>query len=237
MDEQSSWRVLDVVDKLYDSMRSYRKERCAIFIDPDSAEGFIRESALQTDFLNPDENAHWTGVQRKAHPKLKRIITGDYDEWFRWFMKWQRFNAFHIVVLVAPIRRMVEDDRRGYFDGLLTRLLTKQSVHRVVVVEQERFHPVLRKWLGNESIIEESTELRNKFGREQFVDAISSLLYGTLLSKRNLTTAAASTLFAKLNPAWEAGLQDVKLRPSLVERSHKWLYTTGYYGKEKVESL
>src|SRR5207302_3803363 len=113
----------------------------------------------------------------------------------------------------------------------------KQSVHRVVVVEQERFHPVLRKWLGNESIIEESTELRNKFGREQFVDAISSLLYGTLLSKRNLTTAAASTLFAKLNPAWEAGLQDVKLRPSLVERSHKWLYTTGYYGKEKVESL
>jgi hypothetical protein len=186
-------------------MRSYRKERCAIFIDPDSAEGF-RESGLQTDFLDSDENAHLTGVQRKAHPKLKRIIVGDYDEWFRWFMKWQRFNAFHTVVLVAPIRRMIDDDRRGYFDGLLTRLLDKQSVHRVIVVEHERFHATLRKWLGGEGVLEEPPELKNRFGREQFVDAISSLLYGTLLSKRDLSIAAASTLYSKLNPAWDAGL-------------------------------
>lgn len=130
VDQQGSWSPTDLADRIYDSSRSYRKDRCAIFIDPDSVDSLLRNSGLQADFLDPDENSHWTGVQRPVHPKLKRILVGDYDEWFHWFMKWRRFNAFHVVALVAPIRRMIDDDRRGYYDGLLTRLLSKQACTR-----------------------------------------------------------------------------------------------------------
>jgi len=170
VDEKGSWNAVEVTDKIYDNLRSYRKDRCAIFIDVDSVDSFVRESGLQADYLDPEENMHWTGLQKQMRPKhkVRRVFVGDYDEWFRWFMKWQRFNAFHIVVLVAPIRRMIDDDRRGYFDGLLTRLLDKQSIHTVIVVEEGRFHPVLRKWLGREQVFEESTELGKKFGRKQF---------------------------------------------------------------------
>ena len=50
MDEQGSWSAMDVADRIYDSLRSYRSDRCAIFIDPDSAQDFRRESGLQADF-------------------------------------------------------------------------------------------------------------------------------------------------------------------------------------------
>jgi hypothetical protein len=226
-----------VVDKIYDSLRSYRKDRCAIFIDSDSADEFLRESGLQADLLDPDLNAHWTGIRKKAHPKLKRMIAGDYDEWFRWFMKWQRFNAFHIVVLVAPIRRMIEDDKRGYFDGLLSRLLNKRSVHRLIVVEDTCFQSTVTKWLGESGSLQHVPELDGKFGKEEFRGTIASLLYGTLLSRRKLSLAAASTLFAKLNPTWESELQGAMLKGALVERRHRKFYSAGYYAKEKVESL
>jgi hypothetical protein len=42
-------------------------------------------------------------------------------------MKWQRFNAFQLLVLVRPIRRMIEDEKRGFIDGLLTRLVGSQA--------------------------------------------------------------------------------------------------------------
>ena len=238
VDEQGSWSAMDVADRIYDSLRSYRNDRCAIFIDPDSAQDFLRESGLQADFLDPEENMHWTGLQKQLRPKhkVRPVFLGDYDEWFLWFMKWQRFNAFHILVLVAPIRRMIDDDRRGYFDGLLTRLLNKPSVHRVIVVEEERFQPAVRKWIGGDDS-GDIPELKGKFGREQFMDALSSLLYGTRLSKREFSLAAANTLFSKSNPNWEADFQYIKLRPSLVERKHGTFYSAGYYAKEKVESL
>jgi hypothetical protein len=63
--------------------------------------------------------------------KWKRIIIGDYLDWFSWYMRWQRFNAFHTVVFFHPISRMAKDENRGYMDGLLTRLLNKPSLHRV----------------------------------------------------------------------------------------------------------
>jgi hypothetical protein len=236
IDQRGCWRATDVADRIYDFSRSYRKDHCAIFIDSESVDGFLRESGLQADFLDPDENSHWTGVQRPVHPKLKRILVGDYDEWFRWFMKWQRFNAFHILVLIAPIQRMIDDDRRGYFDGLITRLVNKQRVHRVIVVEEERLLPTARKWLGGEDS-DEVPEFKEKFGQRQFRDAVASLLYGTLLSNRDLYLATAGTLFSKLNPAWESALDDAKRRPSLVARRHRWFYSLGYYGTEAVESL
>ncbi len=180
---------------------------------------------------------HWTGQPRQLRPKhkVRQVFLGDYDEWFLWFMKWQRFNAFHIIVLVAPIQRMIDDDRRGYFDGLLTRLLNKPTVHKVIVAEEERFQPAVRKWMGGDS--GDIPELKEKFGREQFMDALSSLLYGTRLSKREFSLAAANTLSSKSNPNWEADFQYIKLRPALVERKHGKFYSAGYYTKERVESL
>jgi hypothetical protein len=222
VDQQGSWSPTDLADRIYDSSRSYRKDRCAIFINPDSADSFLRNSGLQADFLDPDENSHWTGVQRPVHPKLKRILIGDYDEWFRWFMKWRRFNAFHIVALVAPIRRMIDDDRRGYYDGLLTRLLRKQSVHKIIVVEEERFQPIVEKWFGADSPIAGVQELKPKFGKEEFRDATCSILYGTLLPRKKFSSAVASTLFSKVNPAWESALQDITRTPSLIARTHSW---------------
>jgi hypothetical protein len=237
VDQQGSWSPIDLVDKIYDSSRSYRNDHCAIFIDPDSVDGFLRESGLQADLLEPDENSHWTGVQRPVHPKLKRILVGDYDEWFRWFMKWQRFNAFHVIVLIKPVQKMIHDDRRGYFDGLLTRMLNKQSVHKTIVVEEERFQPIVEKWLGGNDTLPDAPELKPKFGKEEFRDAVCSLLYGTLLPDRKFSSAVARTFFSKINPAWESALQDIKCTPSLVERRHHWFYSVGYYGKEIVESL
>ncbi len=237
VDQRGSWSPAQVADRIYDSSRTYRKEHCAIFIDPDSVDDFLHASGLQVDFLDPDENSHWTGVQRPVHPKLKPILVGDYDEWFRWFMKWQRFNAFHIIVLINPIRRMIDDDRRGYYDGLLTRLLNKQGVHRIIIVEEERFQPTLRRWMGGAVPGEEDQELKAKFGQKQFRDAICSILYGTLLSNRNLSAAAASTLFSKVNPAWEPALQDLKRKAFQVARTHRWFYSLGDYGKEIVEGL
>jgi len=238
VDEKGSWNAVEVTDKICDSLRSYRKDHCAIFIDQDSSDDFLLETGMQADFLDPEENMHWTGLQKQMRPKhkVRRVFVGDYDEWFRWFMKWQRFNAFHIVVLVAPIRKMVEDDRRGYFDGLLTRLLNKPTVHKVIVVEGEPFQPVVKTWIGGGDL-ENVPELKGKFGREQFKDAVSSLLYGTRLSKRELSLVAANTLFSKLNAQWGAEFQYIKARPALVERKHGTFYSAGYYGKERVESL
>jgi len=229
---------MDMADRIYDSLRSYRDDRCAIFIDQDSVQGFPGDSGLQVDFLDPEENMHWTGSQKQLRPKhkLESIFVGGYDEWFLWFMRWQRFNAFHLVVLVAPIRKIIDDDRRGYFDGLLTRLLNKPSIHRVILVEEERFQPAVRRWMGDDRP-GDIPELRGKFGRKQFTDAISSLLYGTRLSKGEFFLAAANTLSSKLNPNWEADFQYIKLRPALAERKHGTFYSAGYHAKEKVESL
>lgn len=230
---------MDVVDKIYDSLRDYRKDRCAIFIDVDYVDCFLRQSELQAESLDPTENMHWTGLQRQMRPKHKpsRIFVGDYDEWFLWYMKWQRFNAFHVIVLVSPVRKMVDDDRRGYFDGLLTRLLAKRSVTRVIVVEEERFRPTINRWLNNTGSLEDLPELKGKFGRQQFGDAVVSLLYGTLLSNGDFSLAVADTLFSKLNPNWEAELKGIKLKRAWVERKHRKFFTAGYHGIERVESL
>ncbi len=233
-DQQASW-ASDVANRIYDSRRSYRNDHCAIFIDEDSTYDFLNASELQVDILSPDENWHWTGVQR--HKKLKSVLVADYGEWFRWFMKWQRFNAFQIVVLIAPFGRMIDSERRGYIDGLLTRLLAKPSIHKTIVVEEESFQPLARKWLAAEGQPGEVIDLKAKFGPRQASEAIVSLLFGTHLSKQGLHLAAASTLFSKLNENWEHELEDNIRRPALVDTMSRWLYTAGYYGREMVEAL
>jgi hypothetical protein len=152
-------------------------------------------------------------------------------------MKWQRFNAFHVIVLVRPVQRMIDSDKRGYLDGLLTRLLSGPSVHRVIVVEEERFQPAIKSWLGAQGRLEEIPEFRGKVGRTHVRQAIASLLYGTHLSTKQFSSAAASTIFSKLNPDWESEVMDIKRRPSLVDRMSRWVFTAGSYAKEMVESL
>lgn len=232
---QGSWSALDVADGIFQASRSYRRDHCAIFADPDSAD-VLAGSGLSTSFLNPAENQHWTGLRRPKGSKLKQIVIGDYDEWFRWFMKWQRFNAFHIVVLISPVRRMMEDDRRGYFDGLLTRLFNRPSVHRIIVVEEEALQPAARRWMGG-GPAEVGGELREKFGKEELIQAMSCLLYGTLLTKGKFSLAVASTVCSKVRPTWEAEFQEMKRRPSIVEPSHRRFVMAGYHAQERVESM
>jgi hypothetical protein len=141
LDQQGSW-ALDIANRIHESLRSYRRDRCALFINSDSTYEFLRDSGLQADILKPDENWHWTGMH--ARRKLKSVLVADYQDWFHWFMRWQRFNAFQIVIFITPIGRIVEYDKRGYIDGLLARLLNRPNIHRIIVVEEERFQPIVR---------------------------------------------------------------------------------------------
>ncbi len=224
-----------LADKIYASSRSYRTDHCAIFIDPDTPDDFLRDSGLQVSFLDPDESWHWTG--QSARKNLHRTLAAEYEAWFRWFMKWQRFNAFHIVVLVNPIQQMIDFEGRGYLDGLLTRLLAKPSVHKVIVLEQERFQPIAKEWLGGYGRAEDYADLKEKLRKRQFTEAMASILYGTHLSTSALLSAAASTLFSKVNPGWQSEFQEIKRRPALVDRLCRSKFTAGYHAREMVESL
>jgi len=78
VDQRGSWSAMDIADRIYDSLRSYRNDHCAIFIDQDSVQGFPRDSGLQVGFLDPEENMHWTGSQKQLRPKhrLESIFVG-----------------------------------------------------------------------------------------------------------------------------------------------------------------
>ena len=233
--DRAGFDWVEVADRVYDSLRSYRRDHCAIFIDSDSSDNFLRLSGLRATYLDPDESWHWTGAQ--ARPKLKPILIGDYENWFRWYMKWQRFNAFHVVVLIRPMQQIIDSDKRGYFDGFLTRLLSRPSVYRVMVVEEERFRPVVESWLGAQDRPAEVPELKEELGRTYVRQALAGLLYGTHLSTRQFSTAVTGTLFAKLNPDWETVVSDIKQKPALVDRMSRWIFTAGYHTKEMVETL
>ncbi len=226
---------VEVADCIYDSLRSYRRDHCAIFIEGESTNDFLRRSGLQAAHLDPDENWHWTGAQ--ARPKLKPILVGDYEDWFRWYMKWQRFNAFHVVVLVHPMHQIIDSEKRGYFDGLLTRLCNKPAVHRLIVVDEEHFRPVIENWFGAKGRPEEIPELKEKFGRTYVRQALASLLYGTHLSTKQFSSAVTGTLFSKLNPGWESQILEIKQRTAVVDRMSRWIFTAGYHANEMVESL
>jgi hypothetical protein len=224
-----------IADKIQAGSRSYRTDHCAIFIDSDSPEDFLCDTGLQVSSLKPDESWHWTGA--RARKNLHRTLIGEYEDWFRWFMKWQRFNAFQIIVLVNPIRQMADFEGRGYLDGLLTRLLGKPSVHKIIVLEQERFQPIAKKWLTCRNQADDLADFRNKFGKRQFGEAIASILYGIHLSSSALLSAAGGTLFSSVNPGWQSEFQDIKRKSALVETLCRSKFTAGYHAKEMVESL
>jgi hypothetical protein len=223
-----------MADKIQASSRNYRRDKSAVFMATDLTDIFLRDSGLEAQPLEPDENWHWTGAQHRK--KLRSVLVADYEDWFRWYMKWQRLNAFQILVLVNPIKRILEDEMGGYFDGLLTRLIAKPSIHKIIAVEEDRFLPLLKTWMG-EGSAGSFTEFEGKFGRPQFRAAIASLLYGTHLSSTELSPAVSRTLFAKVIPSWPTQLQDFLRTPSLLHRISRWVFTAGSYANELVEGL
>jgi hypothetical protein len=201
---------------IYDSFRSYKNDRCAIFMHADEIGSFLASSGIDAEHLDPDSNIHWQGAQTGLKKRWKRIIIGDYLDWFSWYMGRQRFNAFHTVILFRPISRMAREENRGYIDGLLTRLMNKPSLHRLIVIEEEGLWPIVKQWMGSQTSIS-GTGLASSFGKEEVREAILATLYGTRLSHTDLTRAMGRTLSAKLNTDWSPILQRTEIS-SLIKR-------------------
>jgi CRISPR/Cas system-associated endonuclease Cas1 len=197
--------LVHIADVIYDSFRSYKNDRCAVFLD-EGTRFSLEDSGIDTGRLDPRLNLHWQGGEKALRNKTwKRIMTGSYLDWFQWYMRWQRFNAFHTVLLFKPVSRLVDDEARGFMDGFLTRMLNKPSLHRAIIVEESAFLPVVRRWIGDEASIADS-DLKLHFGKNETRDAILCTLYGTRLSRPDLVAAVSRTLSSKLNPDWESVL-------------------------------
>jgi CRISPR/Cas system-associated endonuclease Cas1 len=124
--------------------------------------------------LDPEEDYRWSGylVQRKAKKPAKRVMIGSYEEWFRWYMRFQRFRAFHTLVLIEPFAAVADAQLGGYIDGVLARLMDK--VVQVVVVTKGGFAPPVAD--------------------KRRVDAVlRAMLYGTRLSKSEILNETALT--------------------------------------------
>jgi len=223
-----------VADAIYDSFRSHRNDRCAVFMQDDEIERFLEDSGLDAERLDPGENFHWQGMQTSLKRKWKRIIIGDYVDWFSWCMQWQRFNAFHTVVLFRPLSRTGDDEGRGYTDGFLTRLLNKPSLYRIIVIEETGLLPVAEQWMGNDPSISHP-ELAKLFGTDKVREAILATLFGTRLSHTDLTRAVGRTLSAKLNPDWPSILQRTESSPIIRRRNNFRVLTDE--AMESVQSL
>ena len=195
-----------IADAIYDSFRSYKNDRCAVFEDEE--DGLSMESAgIGAGRLDPRLNLHWQGGEKALRSKdWKRIMTGSYLDWFQWYMRWQRFNAFHTLVLIRPVSRLTNDESRGFVDGFLTRVLNKPSLHRAIVIEVAALLPAVKQWLGDQTLIIDPG-LKVRFGKKEIRDAILSTLYGTRLSRTDLAAAAGRTLSSKLNSDWGSVLQ------------------------------
>ncbi len=176
---------------IYQSMRSRRHDRVAVMgnegIEP------LRPK-LDAEYLQPDCNYHWSGIQWRAQKGRKRILLGDYEDWFKWYMRHQRFKAFHVVIMIEPRAALSDEERGGYFAGFLARL-THKVPFKVIVVETR-----------------EQTEAN---GQDPLYiqEALLAMLYGSRLSHDELFEIAGLA-FVPLGDA-EA------LRKSLDER---WLW-------------
>jgi CRISPR/Cas system-associated endonuclease Cas1 len=135
---------------------------------------------LGSEFLDPEKDYRWSGilVARKIVKPARRVIVSGYSEWFRWYMRTQRFRAFHTIVLLDPLTAVSDGQIGGYIDGLLARLTGKVS--EVVVVAN-------RGGVGG--------PLPSVSADETHVDSVlRALLYGTRLSRPELLEAAGRTL-------------------------------------------
>jgi ribosomal protein L37AE/L43A len=164
-----------IVQAIYASMRSRRLDKAAVMADWETLEKL--ESKLDAEYLEPDANFHWSGTQRTYSLKKnwKRIQLGDYEQWFQWFMTYQRFRAFHVLVIVEPMEAVADEERGGYYDGLLARLIQKVT-YKIIIVQTPK---QTRPGASNQSYIRE---------------ALMAILYGTRLSFDELAYAAKEAI-------------------------------------------
>ena len=190
--------------KIYQSMRSRRRDRAAVMSDGGTLEAL--EPKLEAEYLKPGRNYHWSGVQWRAQKGRKRILLGDYEDWFKWYMGQQRFKAFHVVVMVEPWAATSDEERGGYFNGFLARLV-HNTPSKVIVVET-----------GRETTAKSPGPL-------YLQEALLAMLYGTRLSRNELVEIAGRA-FVPLR-------DDEALHKSLADR---WLWKRYHSRYELTET-
>jgi predicted nucleic acid-binding Zn-ribbon protein len=242
--DQAGYSPNQLTNVVYASFRSHRKDRCAIFANADEIGPLLRTSRLDASPLEPRENARWTGTPVGLRRRWKRTVIGDYTDWFCWYMAWQRFNAFHLLVLVKPVSRMITDEDRGFLDGLLARLsFGSSAVFRIIVVEERRFHPLIERWLDGPTptpaavVRPEDHEAATAFGHDQAKQqAVLATLFGRTLSHAALKLAVGRTLSATLGTNWDRVVASME-RARLIERRHTWFRRLSDDGTRAVECI
>ena len=173
-----------------ESLRTRRGRRVAIIANYEELESLPK---FDFGWLEPDEDYQWSGwlVQRKVRRPAKRIFVGSYEEWFEWYMRSQRFRAFHSIVLVEPVAAVSEKEHGGYLDGWLARLVGK--VKEVIVV-----------YSPGRTAMPISDESRT-------MQVLRALLYGTRESKPSLMNLAHATFVPIKEESVLNALQGLKL--------------------------
>lgn len=212
---QQSTFLSNVPDLIYQSMRSYRKDCCAVFGDLDLMKSLVG-SGLDADYLDPEINYHWSGIQRRVQRGWKRTIASEYGEWFLWYMKWQRFRAFHTIVLLNPFQYLLACDFRGYIDGLLARLMGK-PLNRVIILENEQFRAPIQSWIGQRKI--DDSTLVNHFSEQELWQALLAILYGTRLTGTELQRAFERTIWASVHGSSQLAPQTTAKLRAFIERN------------------
>lgn len=160
--------------------------------DDDDAIGAL--SKFGVEWLDPEKDYQWSGwlVQRKVRKPSRRVVAGTYDHWFRWYMRFQRFRAFHTIILIDPSTPVADHEHGGYIDGLLARLMGK--VRQVVIVSR-----------STTALPVASDEGRAK-------QVLRAILYGTRLSKPALIDEARQTFITITEQTVVKTLAELELR-------------------------
>ena len=152
---EGSFPARELAYMVFESLRERKQSRVAIMADEEAAEAL---PSLSSEWLDPEKDYHWSGflIQKKVQKPAKRVIIGGYAEWFRWYMRHQRFRTFHTLVLIEPLTAVSDEERGGYIDGLLARLMGKVrqvivvargTEENLLVVDESRVEEVLRALL------------------------------------------------------------------------------------------
>ena len=221
-------------DLIYESLRSYRKDRCAVFGDLNLVKSLVR-SGLDAEYLDPETNYHWSGIQRRIQRGWKRTIASDYGEWFLWYMKWQRFRAFHTIVLLDPLQYLLSCDFRGYIDGMLARLMGK-PLNKVVILENEQFGEPIRSWIDQHKI--NNGTLADHFGEQELWQVMLAMVYGTRLTRTELQRGFERTIWAAVRGNSQLVPQTTtKLRAFIERNSSNGCFHVTETGAKFVQGL
>lgn len=176
---------------IYAALSARKESRIAIFAQSDQPYALPDVGAKA---LEPEISYNWSGFlrQRKIGKPPGRILIGDYSEWFQWYMGHLRFRTFHTIVLIEPLNAVSDEERGGYLDGLLARLMGK--VRQVIVVSKEP-----------ESALPVPDETR-------VTEVFRALLYGTRLSQPELMKGASRTFIPIPKQLLDKTLQKHKYR-------------------------